>query len=103
MAISSEFTPENGLTILEDGTPFVHQPTWPDGTPWESEEQAIEWATAFAAHREDPTQRTGGPGPDRPLVLPMPNDPPPEDGTNWVADDYNGQWVPAPVEEEPSA
>lgn len=32
---------------------FLNQPTWPDGTPWESEQSARSWAQLFIASIED--------------------------------------------------
>ena len=44
MSFSAEFV--DGVLIGFDGVndvPFLSQPTWPDGTEWANEAQALEW------------------------------------------------------------
>jgi len=37
------------VEVFEDGSsvPFLRQPHWPSGQPWESKEQAEDWAKLF--------------------------------------------------------
>lgn len=39
---------------LEQTEPFLYQPHYPDGTPFENKEAAEEWAALWYAHFTDP-------------------------------------------------
>ena len=39
---------------LEQTEPFLYQPNYPDGTPFETKQQAEEWAARWYAHFIDP-------------------------------------------------
>ena len=52
--------------VADDNSVAVRQPTWPDGTPWESEEQAIEWLTLFVESLNNPESLLPGDNPSEP-------------------------------------
>lgn len=52
--------------VTEDNLVAVRQPNWPDGTPWESEEQAIEWVTLFLESMSNPESLLPGDNPSEP-------------------------------------
>ena len=69
-----EIDNNNCLWIYESETsqtPFIKQPTWPDGSPW-SEGEAEAWAEQFIANRLDPTADIPGSSPSQP-TLPAPD------------------------------
>ena len=49
----------------ENDAPFMLQPDWPDTTPWESADQATEWAEVFIASMVNPeSEFLAGDSPD---------------------------------------
>jgi hypothetical protein len=52
--------------VADDNSVAVRQPCWPDGTPWESEEQAIEWLTLFVESLNNPESLLPGDNPNEP-------------------------------------
>jgi hypothetical protein len=57
----------------EAGKPFMFQPCYPDKTPFESKEKALEWASALEA------------------FLTIPGSPRPSDGPTVVVPTYSGE------------
>lgn len=57
------------LWIWNDSSdlPVVHQPTWPDNTPWKAGE-AKAWAEAKIQSWSDPTADLPGDNPEQPTV-----------------------------------
>lgn len=51
-----EIDQDNAVRIYEDGkdVPFVFQPDYPNGTPFEDAEAAAAWADKVIAHHSDP-------------------------------------------------
>ena len=43
--------------------PLIHQPDWPNKTPWGSEEEASNWAVLYIASIEDSTAPYAPAGP----------------------------------------
>lgn len=55
-------------------SPFLHQPDWPNKTPWSSAEEASGWAVLCIASIEDPAApyAPAGPGlPGEPKIVPQ--------------------------------
>ena len=52
-----EIDEANAIRIFDGDAekPFLFQPDWPSVIPWESREQAEDWAQTFIAAMEDPT------------------------------------------------
>jgi hypothetical protein len=70
--MSNRYEIEHGthaIRVYYDGSdvPGLYQPDWPNGTPWESAEQAAEWAEMFIESMEDDLApfAPGGPGEER--------------------------------------
>lgn len=51
-----------------NGAPFLHQPDWPDNTPWASHEEAELWAQRLVAMMEDEKNGRPGPSPSQPWI-----------------------------------
>ena len=51
-----EIDENNAIRIFEGDSevPFIFQPDWPAVVPWESKEQAEDWAQVFISALEDP-------------------------------------------------
>jgi hypothetical protein len=50
----NEETLEINIYIEDQEAPLIYQPDQPDGTPWESAEQASAWAEEFIYNFENP-------------------------------------------------
>jgi hypothetical protein len=82
-----EFEVDNQKTIRiwdtqnpnESGAPFMLQPEWPSGQPWDSKDQAESWVQVFIEELENPESRLlAGNSPDtHPAIRPEP-EPAPE-------------------------
>lgn len=59
----------HAVRVYYDGAdvPGLYQPDWPNGTPWESAEEASEWAEMFIESMdvEEAPFAPGGPGEER--------------------------------------
>ncbi len=65
MSYRAEF--KNGVLLGFDGVndvPFLSQPTWPDGTAWANEAQALEFFQVLVTSFTDPTAPIVGDNPD---------------------------------------
>lgn len=96
-----KFDKESGLEIwLEgDGVASLQQPTWPDGTAWKTETEAVNWGKIWVASLEDPEAPRAGVAPDKhpePIWADKP-----DDGKEYVQNWKTGNWDLA--EEEPEA
>ena len=62
-------------TPNENDAPFLFQPDWPDVTPWDSAEEASDWADYFIAALVDPkSELIAGNSPDtHPSIRPEPD------------------------------
>lgn len=51
-----EISEQNEVRAWIDGQeePFMYQPHYPDGTPFETREQAEQWASAWYSHFTNP-------------------------------------------------
>jgi hypothetical protein len=70
--MSNRYEIEEGthaIRVYYDGAnePGLYQPDWPNGAPWESAEQAAEWAEMFIESIEvaEAAFAPGGPGEER--------------------------------------
>ena len=56
---------EDGILLGFDNNdaPFLSQPTWPDGTAWASEAEALEWFDVLVTSFSDPTAPIVGDNP----------------------------------------
>ena len=66
-----EITDKNEINIWlteepHADVPNIYQPSWPDGTPWESKEQAEIWAQKYIANVQDHSKPKPGPNPFMP-------------------------------------
>lgn len=64
MTFHAQFT--DGVLLGFDGKneqPFLNQPTWPDGTPWADEAQALEFFDVLVASFSDPNAPIVGDNP----------------------------------------
>jgi hypothetical protein len=54
----------------ENGAPFIFQPDWPNGTPWQNGSEAEEWAALFVESLENPqSEFVPGISPEEPRSL----------------------------------
>lgn len=86
-----EVTPEDVLEIYEDGAdvPFVRQPNYPNGEPWESKTAAEEWAQIFidGATGVSNLVPPNGPG-EEPVEMTIPDSP----HVGWTWDTASRTW-----------
>ena len=63
MTFSAKF--EDGVLLGFDGnaTPFLSQPSWPDGTAWASEAEALAWFDVLTTSFVDRTAPLAGNNP----------------------------------------
>lgn len=65
---------ENGVLLGFDGNtePFLSQPTWPDGTAWVNETEALAWFNVLVTSFTDPTAPMAGNNPaEHPVERPV--------------------------------